>query len=76
MSRKRKLTPAQLKFISENQQLSGLSGRITEETANHEVDVDKLAKSAARLGAQIPGESKPSKPRISRWGGARGNAPG
>lgn len=40
MSRKRKLTSDILRFISENQQMAGYSGRITEETANHEVDLD------------------------------------
>jgi len=45
---------ADLKFISENQQLSGFSGRISEEMAMYEVDMDEIAESAARFGAQIP----------------------
>lgn len=69
MSRKRKLTRAELKFISENQRLAGFSGEITPETAAHEVDLDELAKSAARLGAQIPSpKNRRQKPRITRFG--------
>src|ERR1051325_6053531 len=69
MNRKRKLTPAELRFISENQRLAGFSGETTSETAAHEVDLDEIAKSSARLGAQIPSpKNRPRKPRITRFG--------
>jgi hypothetical protein len=61
-------TPAQLKFASENQQLSGFPGHISEKTAAYEVDMDEIAKSAARFGAQIPSPAKRPRPRISRFG--------
>lgn len=58
-----------LKFISENQQLSGFSGRITKATAMHEVDMDAIAESAKRFNAQIPSpQNRQPKPRITRFG--------
>lgn len=54
MSRKRKPTPDELKFISENQKLSGFSGHISPETAAHEIDLDEIAKAAPHLQAQTP----------------------
>ena len=67
--RKRKLTAADLQFISENMRLSGFSGRITEEIAMHEPDMDAIAESAARFGAQIPSpQNRAARPRITRFG--------
>lgn len=67
--RKRKPSQADLKFISENQKLSGFSGNISPETAAYEVDMDEIATSGERFGAQIPSpENRPQKPRITRWG--------
>ncbi len=63
------LSPSDLKFISENQKLAGFSGKITEETATYEADMDVIAESAASLGAQIPSpKNRPQKPRITRFG--------
>jgi hypothetical protein len=60
---------ADLKFASENQQLAGFSGRISEETARYEVDMNEIAKSAARFGAQVPSsQNRAPKPRITRFG--------
>jgi hypothetical protein len=67
--RKRKLTASDLRFISENMMLSGFSGRITKETAMHEPDMDAIAESAARFGAQIPSpQNRAPRPRIARFG--------
>lgn len=67
--RKRKLTAADLRFISENMQPSGFSGRITDETAIHEPDMDAIAESAAQFGAQIPSpQNRAARPRITRFG--------
>jgi len=46
--------PEVLKFISENQKLAGFSGHISKETANYEPDMQEIARSAKRFGAQIP----------------------
>ena len=65
-----KLTQADLKFISENMKLSGFSGKITSAIANYEVDMEKIAESARRFGAQIPKSDRDSsrkRPKISRW---------
>ena len=68
-SRRVRATPAQFKFASENQRLSGFPGHISAETAAYEVDMDEIAKSAARFGAQIPSpENRAPKPRITRFG--------
>jgi len=67
--RRVRLSAADLKFISENQKMEGFSGRITEETARHEPDMDVIAGSAARFGAQIPSpRNRAPKPRITRFG--------
>jgi hypothetical protein len=67
--RRMRLSPKVLKFISENQQMEGFSGDITEATAMHEVDMDAVAESAARFGAQIPSpKNRPQKPSIRRFG--------
>ena len=67
--RRVRFSPAILKFISENQQVAGFSGKISKATAMHEVGMDAIAESAARFGAQIPStQNRPSKPRITRFG--------
>jgi hypothetical protein len=69
--RRVRLSAEDLKFISENQQLAGFSGCITEETAAHEVYMEAIVGSSARFGAQIPSPSpqnRPMKPRITRFG--------
>ena len=43
-----------LKFISENMQLSGFSGKITPEIMKYEPDMKEIAESARHLGAQVP----------------------
>ncbi len=58
-----------LRFISENQRLSGFSGRITKKTAKHEADMEEIAALARRLNAQIPSsQNRAQKPRITRFG--------
>jgi hypothetical protein len=67
--RRVRLSKETLRFISENQRLSGFSGRITKKTAVHEVDMDEIAASAKRLNAQIPcPENRRPKPRITKFG--------
>jgi hypothetical protein len=67
--RRSRLTPEHLRFISENQQMEGFSGRITKKTANHEPDMDEIAASAAPLNAQTPSSrNRAPKPRISKFG--------
>jgi hypothetical protein len=67
--RRVRLSDEDLKFISENQKLAGFSGRITNATATHEVDMDEIAESAKRFGAQIPSpQNRTPKPRITRFG--------
>jgi ribosomal protein L28 len=66
--RRVKMSAAVLKFISENQKLSAFSGRITSRTAKHKVDLDAIAESAARIGAQIPGKSRVMRPRVTHFG--------
>jgi len=69
MSRRVKLSQADLRFISENQRLAGFSGVITAETAAHQPDMDEIAESAMHLGAQIPSpQNRAPKPRITRFG--------
>ena len=66
--RRVRLTPADLQFISQNQQMEGFSGRITKETANHEPDMDEIAASAKHLNAQIPSPgNRAPKPRITKF---------
>lgn len=70
--RRVRLSAADLEFISGNQQMEGFSGRITEETARPQPDMDLIAESAARLGAQIPSpQNRGPKPRITRFGSHR-----
>lgn len=45
---------ADLRFISQNQQLEGFSGEITEAMRQHEPDMEELKAVAQRFGAQIP----------------------
>jgi hypothetical protein len=61
-----------MKLIAENQQLSGFSGRITREIAEHRPDMQRIAESARRFDAQLPGQVKRSpKPRITKFGDGR-----
>jgi hypothetical protein len=67
--RRGRLSAEDFNLIPENQQLAGSSGCIAEETAAHEVDMETIAKSAGRFGAQIPSsKNRPMKPRITRFG--------
>ena len=43
-----------LKFISQNQQLEGFSGEITEDLRQHRTNWDELEAVARRFGAQLP----------------------
>jgi hypothetical protein len=52
--RKRKLTKADLRFISENMRLSGFSGHISPEIATYKPDMDAISRAAGLLGAQQP----------------------
>ena len=56
-----KASSADLEFLSANQQLEGFPGKITEAVAAHEPDLKKIAASARRFGAQIPGVPQRSK---------------
>jgi hypothetical protein len=49
-----------LKFASQNQQLEGFPGKITEACRQHRTDWDELEAVAKRFGAQMP--KRPSKP--------------
>ena len=49
-----KASLADLEFLSANQQLEGFPGKITEEVAAHQPDLETIAESARRFGAQIP----------------------
>ena len=53
-----------LEFVSANQQLEGLPGKITEAVAAHEPNMDEIIESAKRFGAQIPTEANHKRPAI------------
>jgi hypothetical protein len=59
----------EMRFVTENQLLSGYSGRIARNTEEHQPDKKEIAKSAIGFNAQIPGEAKRGRPRITRFGG-------
>jgi hypothetical protein len=67
--RRARLSKDVLKFVSENQRLSGFSGRITKKIAMHEPDMNKIVASAKRFNAQIPSpQNRTPRPRISKFG--------
>ena len=45
---------ADLRFISQNQQLEGFSGEITEAMRQHKPNMEEIKAVAKRFGAQIP----------------------
>jgi len=45
---------ADLRFISQNEQLEGFSGKITDAVRQHKPDMEGLKAAAKRFGAQIP----------------------
>ena len=45
---------ADLRFISQNEQLEGFSGEITEAVRQHMPDLEELKAVSKRFGAQIP----------------------
>ena len=45
---------ADLRFISQNQQLEGFSGQITEAMRQHKPNMEELKAVSKRFGAQIP----------------------
>jgi hypothetical protein len=47
-----------LKFISENQKLSGFPGRLNKRVVAHKPDMKKIAESAKHLNAQTPSSLK------------------
>ncbi len=55
---------ADLEFASANQQLEGFPGKITPEIAAHRPNMDEIAASARRFGAQIPTEENRQKPPL------------
>jgi hypothetical protein len=68
-SRRAQLTKADLQFVAENQRLSGFSGEISEATAAYRPDMDEIAKSAKRYGAQIPSPTnRAPSPTIQKFG--------
>lgn len=66
-SRRARVSAEDLKFISENQRLSGFLGKITPAMRAYKPDRRAIAKSAKRFGAQVPSSKKPAKPRITRF---------
>ncbi len=53
-----------LAFLSENQQIEGFPGNITERVANHRANLEEIVASAKRLGAQIPTEANRQRPPV------------
>ena len=53
-----------LEFVSANQQLEGLPGKITEAVAAHEPNLDEIVESAKRFGAQVPTEANHKRPAV------------
>lgn len=45
---------AELRFVSQNQQLEGFSGDISEAVRQHRPDLDELVAVAKKFGAQVP----------------------
>jgi hypothetical protein len=67
-SRRVRLSAADLKFVSGNQQMAGFSGHISEETANHQPDMVEVAESAKRFNAQVPSPAnRPTRPRVRKF---------
>lgn len=62
--RKVRPTPEMLKLVRENQQLSGFTGYISHETAALEIDMDAVAESARKRGAQIPQPKRKPRPKF------------
>lgn len=68
-NRQVRVRPKVLRFISENQRLSGFSGRITAADRRHKTDMAEVAESARRFGAQIPSTGKKFlRAKIKRFG--------
>ena len=55
---------AVLEFASENQQLEGFPGKITEANIAHVPDMKQIAESARRFDAQIPKEENRQRPPL------------
>lgn len=53
-----------LAFLSENQQLEGFPGKITEELAAHRPNMEQIVESAKRFGAQVPTEENRKRPPV------------
>ncbi len=58
------VSAADLEFLSANQQLEGFPGKITPEIAAHRPNMDKIAASARRFGAQVPTKENRQKPPL------------
>lgn len=53
-----------LAFLSENQQIEGFPGNITEPVANHRPNLEEIVASAKHFGAQIPTEANRQRPPV------------
>lgn len=53
-----------LAFLSENQQIEGFPGNVTERVANHRPSLEEIVASAKRFGAQIPTEANRQRPPV------------
>jgi hypothetical protein len=60
------LMPVDLRLVSESMQLSGFSGKITKAVAEHKPDMQKIAASATRFGAQAPASVRASSEATGR----------
>ena len=49
-----RVAKADLAFVSENQQLEGFPGRVSESVAAHQPDIELIARAARKFGAQVP----------------------
>ena len=60
---------ADLAFVSENQQLEGFPGRVSESVASHKPDFKLIAQAARKFGAQMPAEAGSEPVPVVRRGG-------
>ena len=61
---RRRASAEDLAFLSANQQREGFPGLIPEAIAAHPPDMEKIVRSAKRLGAQIPTEANRKRPPL------------
>jgi len=61
---------ADLEFVAANERLEGLPGKVTEAVAAHQPNLEGIAESAKRFGAQVPKEANRRQPAVFREHGA------